>query len=86
MEVEYVPRGEGWRHRGRPPQPVPEHLMTMLQRTYDQDDQAVIPVGGSTVDEVTEVVRLLRKGAVILGLRLRIQTDEQAIRFYVEDK
>lgn len=86
MDVTFTRRGDGWRHRGRPPRRVPEKLMELLQRTYEDENQAVIPVAQHSQQEINEVVAYLRRGALDLGLRLRVQTDETAIRFYVEDK
>jgi hypothetical protein len=85
MDVQYVPRGEGWRGRGRPPRRVPAELMDMLRHTYRQGDQAVIPTAGHPQQEIDEVCALLRRGAIDLGLRLRLQTSETAILFYVKD-
>ncbi len=86
MDVTFVPRGEGgWRGRGRPPREVPAELMNMLRTTYQQNNQAVIPTIGASRKEVNEVVALLRRGAAILNKRLRLQTTDTAILFYVED-
>ena len=57
----------------------------MLAHTYDQGDQAVIPTHGAPREEVAEVVALLRRGALDMNKRLRLQTTSTAILFYVED-
>lgn len=86
MEVTFTERGEGWRHRGRPPRVVPDALLELLHSTHHQGSQAIIPVSGSTPAEIREVVSLLRLGAERQGWRLREQHDENFIRFYAEDR
>ena len=86
MDVTFTERGEGWRRRGRPRRVVPDALVQLLEHTYDEQDQATIPVAGSTPAEIREVVSLLRLGAERRGWRLREQHDSQAIRFYAEDR
>jgi hypothetical protein len=85
MEVEFTPRGTGWRGRGRPPREVPEELLDILRRTYTSGEQANIPTAGYSTPDVSEVVGLLTRGAKDLGMRLRLQTDGHAIRFWAED-
>lgn len=82
----FSPRGEGWRHRGRPPRSVPDALLELIQQSYEQRVQANVPVTGCTLPEIREVVSLLRLGADRLGWRLRVQYDSQTIRFYAEDR
>jgi hypothetical protein len=86
VEVIFTPRGEGWRHRGRPPRVVPDALLELLRQSYDSGEQANVPVAGSTPAEIREVVSLLRLGAERNGWRLREQHDDQMIRFYAEDR
>lgn len=86
MEVMFTVRGEGWRHRGRPPRQVPQPLVDLLEATYSEGSQAIIPVAGHTPAEIREVLSLLRLGAARRGWRLRAQHDTETIRFYAEDR
>jgi cytochrome c1 len=86
MEAEYTPRGTEWRKRGTRPLKVPPVLMEMLQTTYDKQVQANIAREGASDQEVAAVVRYLKRGAEKMGKHLRVQSDDEAIRFWVEDK
>lgn len=87
MEVQFSPRDQGWRQRGRPPRKVSPAIRQMLQDTYQNGTQAVIPLTGTeTPAEVAEVIAEIKRGAKDLDKHLRYQRDLGAIRFYVEDK
>lgn len=86
MDVEFRPRGTGWRQRGRPKREAPPALVTLVRETYDQACDAAIPCVGSTEKEIREVVSLLKLAATQQGLRARTQYDLAEIRFYVEDQ
>jgi hypothetical protein len=60
--------------------------MELLERTYEDRSQAVIPTSDSTDAEVKEVIALLKRGAKNLDKRFRYQSDGISLRFYVEDK
>ena len=84
MEVEFRPRGQGWRGRGRPPRECPAPLLDLLRQAHERREDAAIPVVGTPAREVRQVVALLRRGATQLGYALHIQHDAKEIRFYVE--
>ena len=84
MEVRFVPRGEGWRKPGRPPRKVPAEILEMMRRTLIEGTQGVIPTSGAAPEEIAEVVAVLKRGALDLVVKLRYQTNDDAILFYVE--
>ncbi len=84
MEVRFVPRGEGWRKPGRPPRKVPPELLEMLRRTMADGSQGVIPITGAPPEEIAEVVAVLKRGALDLAVKLRYQTNDESILFFVE--
>lgn len=86
MNVEFEGRGDGWRHRGRPPRVVPPDVMNVLQQTYETQQQAKFPVDGASAKEVRQLASLLELGASKIGKKLRWQADELWLRFYVEDE
>jgi hypothetical protein len=86
VQIEFRPRGDGWRGRGRPPAEVPAEVMDALRATYEQGLQAQFPVYGASEAEVRAFVQLLRHGADQMGKRLKQQVHAGVLRFYVEDR
>lgn len=87
MELAFVPKDEsGWRSRGAPRRQVPPQIIDMLKHTGRTGEVGVIHTDGDTEEEVKEVLAALRAGGRQLGRRVRIQQDEQLIRFQLGSK
>lgn len=84
MNVQFRPRGEGWRGKGRPPAACPPALLDIIRQAVELCQDAVIPATGTTSSERRTVVKLLKRGAAQLGVTIRAQHDDSEIRFYVE--
>lgn len=85
MDVQFAPRGQGWKHRGRPPREVPPAITEILEKTYETRTQAIIPLNAD-FEDVDNVISMLRRGAKNMGKHLRLQRTSAALRFFVEDK
>jgi hypothetical protein len=93
LDVEFVDRATGWRHRGRPRRAADPAVVQLLKRTYDTGTAAVLPLDeGTSAEDVRETLAQLRRGADELGKYLRIQPRrtreilaQRQVRFFVED-
>lgn len=93
MEVQFVDRQTGWKHRGRPRTPVDPSVLELLKRTYTSGTAAVLPLDEDTTpDDVRALLRQLRRGAEQLNKYLRVQPRRTPailaageVRFYIED-
>lgn len=74
---------------------VPAEMIKALRDTYDHGTQAEISRVGVTDEQVAQFVRLLEHGVKQIcgapkrgegAMRLRVQVDQVAVRFYMEDK
>lgn len=95
MQIDYKRRGDGWRGKGRPNKQVPVALLDALRTTYNDGSQAELQLAGATDAQIRAMVNLLEHGVAQLGgvtkrgdgpYRLRQQTDQQVLRFYMEEK
>jgi hypothetical protein len=93
MDVEFVDRDTGWRHRGRPRRPVNPDVVALLKRTYDTGAAARLQLDAeTTADDVRETLASLRRAATAMRKYLRVQPrrtreilDAGELRFFVED-
>lgn len=58
----------------------------MADRTYRTGDVAVVTVGADDEEEAAELVRLLRSYAKGRGLIMRVQRDDDELRFEMADR
>lgn len=58
----------------------------MADSTYGTGNVAVVTIGADDEEDATELVRLLRSYAKGLGRIMRIQRDEDELRFEMADR
>lgn len=93
MDVEFVSRETGWRHRGRPRKPADPDVVKLLKRTYDSGVAARVKLDAdSTEESVRELLSQLKRGATELRKYLRVQPRRTkqilaagVVCFFVED-
>ncbi len=71
------PEQSGWRGRGAPRRRVSDDVLTVLKRAAESGKDGVLTVEDETPAQVQEAMAELRAGARQLGLRIRIQTDDE---------
>lgn len=86
MEVAYAQKDRAWRGRGHPRRTIPQEVAAMADRTYGTGHVGVVTIGADDEEDATELVRLLRSYAKSLGRIMRIQRDDDVIRFELADK
>lgn len=58
----------------------------MANRTYGTGNVAVVSIGADDEEDATELVRLLRSYAKSLGKIMRVQRDDDELRFEMADR
>lgn len=80
MEIVMRDPKDVWRHRGRPPTPIPEIIQRLADESYRTGQCATAIIGPEdTEEEVKELVRLFRIYAKRMGRRSRWQQNENVL-------
>lgn len=85
MKVDFAPRAEVWRGRGHPRRQIPEEVRDMADATYRTGKVGRVTIDADDEEDAAELVRLLRSYAKSLGRRMRIQRDDDQLRFELVD-
>lgn len=85
MQVTFSPKAEVWRGRGHPRRHVPQEVRDMADRTYRSGKVGRVTVNPAEEEEAAELIRLLKSYAKSLGRRMRIQRDDDELRFELVD-
>lgn len=85
MRIESAPKKEVWRGRGRPARVVPPIVKHEADRTYKTGQVGIIHVAADEEEELKELLGYLNSYATSLGRRMRVQRDDDVVRFEMVD-
>lgn len=86
MLIETAPKTDVWRGRGRPRRQVPAEVRAFADSTYKTGNVKVVRIEAGEEDELAELTGLLNSYAASLGRRMRIQRDDDSVRFEMVDR
>lgn len=86
MEVTFAEKQDVWRGRGHPRRSIPRKVREMADATYRTGKVGQVSIGPEDEEDVTELRRLLTSYAKSRGLVMRIQRDDDELRFEMADK
>lgn len=86
MQITLHEKQDVWRGRGHPRREIPEQVRRMADATYGTGKVGRVEFGADDEEDITELVRLLKAYARHQGRRMRIQRDEDEIRFEMTDR
>lgn len=86
MQVTFAPKSEVWRGRGHPRRSIPAAVQEMASATYKTGRVGTVTIGPEDEEDAIELRRLLISYAKSLGRRMRIQRDDDQLRFEMVDK
>lgn len=82
MKLTFLERSRsGWKPRGRPAAPVPPEILDVLEKTLDTGKVGVVDTRGDSPEDVAHLKQTLRRGARLLGRRVRLQEEQGVVRF-----
>lgn len=85
MRFESAPKKDVWRGRGRPRREVPDQVAQMADATYRTGNVGVVTITADEEDELRELVGYLNSYAGSLGHRMRVQREDDTVRFEMVD-
>jgi hypothetical protein len=85
VDFETASKSEVWRGRGRPRRQVPVQVQTMADKTYRTGQVGIVTVDDDEEDELRELLGFLNSYATSLGRRIRVQREENVVRFEMVD-
>jgi hypothetical protein len=85
MRFEEAPKKDVWRGRGRPRREVPDQVKDMADSTYRTGNVGVVHVEADEEEELRELVGYLNSYAGSLGRRMRVQREDDTVRFEMVD-
>lgn len=86
MVIETAKRSEVWKGRGRPRRVIPPEVRAFADSTYKTGLVKVVRIDAGEESELVELVGLLTSYATSLGRRMRVQRDDDVVRFEMVDK
>lgn len=86
MDVTLAPKREVWRGRGAPRKQVPDQVKQLADATYRSGKVGNVVVGSDEEEEAKELAGLLTSYANSLGRRMRIQREDDVMRFEMVDR
>lgn len=86
MDVTLAPKREVWRGRGAPRKQVPDQVKQLADSTYRTGKVGNVVVGSDEEEEAKELAGLLTSYANSLGRRMRIQREDDVMRFEMVDR
>lgn len=86
MELQLVPKQEVWRGRGAPRKQVPAEIKQAADATYRTGQCGHVTVEEGEEVEAKELIGLLTSYANSLGRRMRVQRQDDVIRFEMVDR
>lgn len=86
MEVQFKSADEAWRGRGHPRRTIPKEIRDMADRTYGTGKVGTVTIGPDDEEDARELVKLLRSYAKAKGRIMRIQRDDDELRFHMVDR
>lgn len=86
MELHLVPKQEVWRGRGAPRKQVPDQIKRAADATYKTGNVGNVTILEGEEEEAKELVGLLTSYANSIGKRMRVQRQDDTIRFEMVDK
>jgi hypothetical protein len=86
MDVALKEKSEVWRGRGHPRREIPAQVRQLADATYRTGKVGAVSIGADDEEEATELVRLLKSYAKSRNLVMRIQRDDDELRFEMADR
>jgi hypothetical protein len=86
MELQLVPKQEVWRGRGAPRKQVPDEIKHAADATYKTGKVGNVVIASDEEEEAKELIGLLTSYANSLGKRMRVQRQDDTIRFEMVDR
>lgn len=81
MEVDFKPKAQVWRGRGRPARIVPPELVDLARRTYETGQCAVVTLeDDDTEQDIRDLLNLLSSYARSVGCKILDQRDGDELR------
>lgn len=85
MRFESAPKRDVWRGRGRPRREVPPQVKDMADSTYRTGNVYVVTITADEEDDLRDLVSYLNSYAGSLGRRMRVQREDDTVRFEMVD-
>lgn len=85
MEISFASKEKVWRGPGHPRRNVPQKVKDLAHMTYRTGKVGQVAIRAEDKEDATELVRLLRSYAKAIGKHMRIQQDDDCLRFEMVD-
>lgn len=85
MRFETAPKKNVWRGRGRPRREIPAEVIAMADATYRTGEVGIVTIAADEEEELRELTGYLNSYATGRGLRMRVQREDDVVRFEMVD-